>query len=243
MLRMAICDDEDYVCSSLERYIMACCASMLIDCEIDIYTTGEGFIKKLKSDNSYHLIFLDIELKKCSGIDVSEYIRNTLHNETMQIAYVSGKDGYDRQLFTFRPFHFIDKPFDQHSITVVIEKYLRIYGNKSDIFQYKVGHDKYWVKIEDIMYFKSNDRKVIIRTMTNEDEFYGAIENVAEQVKGLGFLTPHKSYLINYRYIRSFQHDVIILINGTEIPVSKSKRKDIAKAQILLENGGNFHVH
>lgn len=239
MLRMAICDDEDYICSSLERYILACCASMQIDCEVDIYTTGEGFMKKLQSDNSYHLIFLDIELKACNGIEVSDYIRNKLHNESVQIAYVSGKDGYDRQLFAFRPFHFIDKPFNQDKITYVIKKYLRIYGDKSKIFYYKVGHDKYWLKMEDIIYFKSNDRKVIIKTLDSWDEFYGSIERVAEQVRGQGFLAPHKSYLVNYRYITSFQSDTIVLVNGMEIPISKSKRKDIAKAQILLENGGD----
>lgn len=239
MLRMAICDDEDQICSGLERYIKECCSTMQIECEIDIFNTGEGFIRNLDADNSYHLIFLDIELKGCNGIEVSNHIRNVLHNDSVQIAYVSGKNGYDRQLFTFRPFHFVDKPFNQGTITSVIEKYLRIYGNKGEIFHYKVRHDKFWVKIEDVIYFRSNDRKVTIKTRFNEDEFYGSIERVSEQVKGQGFLSPHKSYLVNYRYIRSFQKDSIILVDGTEIPIAKAKKKDIARVQILLENGGN----
>ncbi len=242
MLRMAICDDEDQICSSLERYIKGCCSALQIECEIDIFNTGESFIRNLNADNSYHLIFLDIELKGCNGIEVSNHIRNVLHNESVQIAYVSGKNGYDRQLFTFRPFHFVDKPFDQTIITIVIEKYLHIYGNKGEIFCYKVRQDKYWVKVEDVMYFSSNDRKVTVVTKDNEDEFYGSIERVAEQVKGQGFLSPHKSYLVNYRYIRSFQKNYIILVDGTEIPIAKAKKKDIAKAQILFENGGNYYA-
>ncbi len=241
MLRIAICDDEEYICSSLENYINEYCDAMQIDAEIDIYTTGEGFIKNLDIDDKYNLIFLDIELKYCSGIDVSEHIRDILHNESVQIAYVSGKNGYDRQLFAFRPFHFVDKPFDREKIATVIEKYLRIYGNKNDIFHYKVGHDTYWVKLSEVLYFKSIDRKIMIRTVAGEDEFYGALEKVGEQLKGQGFLSPHKSYIVNYRFIKSFQSNALVMTNQEIIPVAKGKRKEIAKMQILLENGESYY--
>ena len=246
-MRVAICDDENCICSSLERFIKDCCSTLQVECEIDIFNTGEGFIKNLNRDDSYHLIFLDIELKKCvenvcNGIDVSNHIRNVLMNDSVQIVYVSGKNGYDRQLFSFCPFHFIAKPFDQSKISSVIEKYLRIYGDKNDIFHYKIGHDKYWIKLSDVLYFKSLDRKVYVKTNKDEDTFYGSLEKVREQIKGQGFLSPHKSYLVNYRYIKSFQLDLIILTNSVEIPIAKSKRKEIARAQIILENGGEYHV-
>lgn len=239
MLRFAVCDDEECVCNKLEEYIYQYCDSKIIKAEVDIFNTGESFINFLNGDNNYHIIFLDIELKKCNGIDVSEHIRNIINNETVQIVYVSGKAGYDRQLFSYRPFHFIDKPFDFNAIVNVIDKYLRIYGNANSIFHYKVGHDTFWIKLEDVLYFKSIDRKVLIKTLNEEDSFYGALERVQEQLKNQGFLSPHKSYLINYRFIRSFKSDYIVLTNNEEIPVSKSKRKEIAKAQIAIENGEN----
>ena len=39
------------------------------------------------------------------GLSVSDCIRNEIKDEAAQIVYVSGKDGYDRQLFAFRPFN------------------------------------------------------------------------------------------------------------------------------------------
>lgn len=242
MLRIAICDDEEYICSKLESCIKSCCLDKNIETETEIYTSGEGFIKNLNADDKYNLIFLDIELGHSSGIDVSEHIRNVMHNEAVQIVYVSGKNGYDRQLFTFRPFHFIDKPFDKEKVAEVIEKYLRIYGNQNEIFHYKIGHDTYWAKLGEILYFKSLDRRVVIRTTDNEDVFYCSLEMVEEQLKGQGFLVPHKSYLVNYRFIRSFQSNTIIMTNGEEIPIAKTKRKEIMKAQLALEIGGEFHV-
>ena len=242
MLRIAVVDDEEYICSILDRYIRECCVALQMECEVDIFNTGERFIHHLGADNSYHLLFLDIELKQCSGIDVSTHIRNVMMDESLQIVYVSGKNGYDRQLFSFRPFGFVGKPFDQIQISEVIKKYIHIYGNKSDIFHYKVGHDKFWIKLSDVLYFKGLDRKVLIKRAKNEDVFYGSLEKVKEQVKGQGFLYPHKSYIVNYRYIRSFQLNVIILTNGEELPIAKSRQKEIAKAQIILERGGSYYV-
>ena len=238
MIRVAVIDDEDAVCSRLEKYIHECSTAMHIAVEVDIFTSGENFISHLNANDCYNLIFLDIELKQCSGIDVSEHIRSVLHNESVQIAYVSGKNGYDRQLFAFRPFHFVDKPFDRSKIAAVLEKYLRIYGTKSDIFHYKVGHDVYWVKLSDVLFFRSLDRKVMIRTITGTDEFYGSLEKISVQLQGQGFLFPHKSYIVNYRFVKSFQFDTIQMINNEEIPIAKTKRRELAKAQILLESGG-----
>ena len=79
----------------------------------------------------------------------------------------------------------------------------------------------------------------MIKTSSEEDNFYGSLEKIEEQLKKNGFLSPHKSYLVNYRFIRSFRSDMIILTNNEEIPVAKSKRKEIAKAQIAIENGEN----
>lgn len=239
MIRIAICDDEDIICSKLENNIKNACLALHIEFEINIYNSGEAIINNLSVDNKYNLFFLDIEMENFNGIDVSDYIRNKLNDESAQIVFVSGKNGYDRQLFAFRPFAFIEKPFDQDTIFSTIEKYMRIYGAKNDLFYYKYGRDTYLMKINDILYFKSNRRKVKIKSLTGEDEFYSSLEKVQEQLQGQGFISPHNSYLINYKLIRTFQPTVIIMVDGEKIPIAKAKRNEIAKLQILFEIGGN----
>lgn len=238
MIRIAICDDDDVICSKLEILVNQVCDSLNIEIEIDIFNAGKNFIQYLKNDNSYNLLFLDIELDEYNGIDVSKYIRNILSNESMQIVYVTGKSGYDRQLFVFRPFDFIEKPFGQKEVFRVINKYQRIYGCKNNIFHYKYGHDTFWIAINEILYFKASSRKVIIKQMAKEDEFYSSLEEVREKLKNCGFIFPHKSYFVNYKFIKSFHSDCIIITNGDEIPIAKGRRKDIAHLQLIFENGG-----
>ncbi|MBR5369587.1 MAG: response regulator transcription factor [Lachnospiraceae bacterium] len=237
MIRIAICDDDELACTIIEEYTTEVCKSFGIEIECDIYNGGYSLIKHIDRGEEYHLIFLDIEMNPVSGIGVGDYIRNKICNDSVQIVYVSGKNGYDRQLFEFRPFDFISKPINKSAITKTIKKYQRVYGSRNNVFRYRYGHDSYWVNAERIMYFKSRDRKMIIKTVDSEDVFYGRLEDVKAQLGDCGFLAPHKTYLVNYRYIKMFEPDRITLTNGETIPIAKGRRTDIAKLRITLENG------
>lgn len=183
------------------------------------------------------MIFLDIELDNYNGIDIGHCIRDDLRDESTQIIFVSGKNGYDRQLFEFRPMDFIEKPVNLNKIINVITKYLRIYGNQSDLFKYKINRDTFFVNINEILYFKSNDRKINIIKNSGEEEFYGSIEKLYMQLKRRGFFVPHRSYLVNYRFIREFRSKEIIMTDGIRIPISDNRREEIFRIQLILENG------
>lgn len=238
MLRIAVCDDDDTVCSAIECYIRDSCNALSSESETDIFTSGNGIIRHLGSGERYDIIFLDIELDSCSGIDVSNYIRNVLNDETSQIVFITGTTGYDRQLFTFRPFEFLAKPVTYESISDTLRKYQRIFGSRPDLFHYRYGHDTYWVNLNDIIYFKSLDRKILIKKISGSDEFYGKLENIGEQLRDRGFISPHRSYLLNYKHIRIFRSDSIIMTDGDEIPVAKGRKKEISYLQLRFENGG-----
>ena len=241
MIRIAVVDDEERVCEQIERLLQECSNAVHVEFKVDIFYSGERLISELKDNQKYDLIFLDIELYKSNGIDVGHFIRDELCDDSTQIAYISGKNGYDRLLFEFRPIHFIEKPATLSKIMNVITKYIRIYGQQGDIFNYKVNRDNYYADINQILFFKIDDRKVIITCKDDEDEFYGSIEKIVQQLKNKGFFMPHRSYLVNYRFVKCFQLKKIIMTNGYEIPISDNRRDDVLKIQVIMENGGKFY--
>jgi len=50
---------------------------------------------------------------------------------------------------------------------------------------------------------------------------------------------PHRSYLVNYRFVKCFQLKKIIMTNGCEIPISDNRREEVLKIQVVMENGGS----
>lgn len=241
IIRIAVVDDEAPICEQMISILEEIDSSLKLDFEIGPYYSGEALIKDLKAGEKYELIFLDIELIKMNGIDVSRFIRDELIDDSTQIVFVSGKNGYDRMLFEFRPINFIEKPVTLDKIMNVISKYLRIYSLNKEFFQYKVNRDNFLVKIDEILYFKSDDRKVIIALNSKTDDFYGSLENVAKQIKGKGFFSPHRSYLVNYKFVRCFQSKKIVMTNDDVIPISDKNRDEVCRIQIMLENGDRFY--
>lgn len=238
MLRFAVVDDEINVAGQTEQCILSVCGKIELNALVDVFCSGEEILNKLKNGTCFHIIFLDIEMGACSGIEVSRYLRDCLLDEMTQIVYVSGKNCYDRQLFEFRPFYFLEKPVDDEKMSNLLKKYVRIYGEHQDLFEYKAGYDTHFVKINEILYFESLDRKIKIKTTQGEEIFYGSIQKVAEELSEKGFFMPHKSFLVNYRFLKMFGKDDLLLVNGAHIPVAKGKRKEIAKVLIRMENGG-----
>ena len=239
MIRIAIVDDESVICSETEALIYEYAKNTCVEMETDVFFSGERFIIALKDEASFDLVLLDIEMTNGNGIYVGNAIREVIKNEQMQIAYVSGKDGYDRQLFEFRPLCFVEKPISYDKICKLLNKYLKLFGNTNNTFSFKSDHKTHWIQLNQVVYFESDNRKVRILCSGGCDyEFYGSMENVYNQVKSAGFMMIHKSFIINYRYVREFDHDRIKMSNGEWLPVSKHRKGAVLKWQIVMENGG-----
>ena len=61
MIRIAVVDDEKYVCAQLKRSLLEYQFKYNLDFDVDIFLTCEDLYERLQSSMGYHLIFLDIE--------------------------------------------------------------------------------------------------------------------------------------------------------------------------------------
>ncbi len=238
-MRIAVVDDENIICSQIEEHIMGFFGGGNTKADISVYYSGEGFCSALRRE-CFDMVFLDIELGECSGIDVSRFIRCELEDRTTQIIFVTGKTGYDRLLFDFQPFGFIAKPITKAKISDILEKYRKIYGKCKTTFRYTVNHTDCWVRLSDVVYFESEDRKVNMY-LNDADEpvtFYMKMTDIYERVKDDMFLFIHRSFIVNERYISAFQPDYVRMANGKELPVSRLRRKEIMQKQMEMEMGG-----
>ena len=99
MFCVAICDDDELLCSQLEGMLEPYRKRGLIRSEI--FHSGEKLCKALDSGKHYDLLFLDIELCVMNGIDVGKKIRDVLDNERIHIIYISAKQEYAMELFPY----------------------------------------------------------------------------------------------------------------------------------------------
>lgn len=237
MYKIAICDDDEKICSELEELIFQYGKSSGIKLDIDVFESGEELCDFLNERNWIDLLFLDIEFPKMNGIEIGSYIREAMGNETIHIVYISMKEDYYARLFDVRPMHFLLKPIDREKVINDIEKAFMLSGILGQVFTYKLGHCTGKVQIRDILYFESVERKIRIVTITGEIIYYGKIADILSELQQYRFLAIHRSYVVNYSHILKFKNDEMEMSNGDILPISRKKMAIVKEIQLRYERG------
>ena len=207
-----------------------------IEADIDCYGSGEELCEHFEK-GKFDLVFLDIEFNGMNGVAVGRFIRETVGDEIVQIAYISGNTGYAMELFEYRPINFLVKPIVESEIRKIIDKYLVLNDKKIEKFQYKVGSNFFQISLSEIVYFSSTARKVTLHTMRETAEFYDSLEFIYQKVKAKQFLYVHKSFIVNCQYIKKMEYEKVTLIDGTVIPISQSRRAAIRRQFLQIKTG------
>lgn len=237
MFRVAICDDEKIINAQIENTLLKHSKKACLDIDITVFSSGEDLYRYMESGHGFDLIYLDIEMEPLDGLQVGKKIRNIMKDYRTEIVYVSGKDGYDRQLFDVQPLNFIPKPIDSAFVIENLNLAMLKANRLGGIFTYKKEGKTYRVPIKDIIYFESVNRKIKIVTIDYEDDFYGTMEEVFEPVAKYDFIRIHRSYIINYIHVSKFKYSDVIMVNDICLPISQSRRKKVRKIQLNIEQG------
>ena len=226
MYNIGICDDGQNVCTYIENMLLRYAEIKTVQIGVQVWYTGEGLKDYLAQGNHLDILFLDIELIKITGIEVGTYIRNELDNMVLQIIYISGKASYALQLFKTQPTDFLVKPILQEHIDHAMDMAIKIIKKRNERFEFRQGKEYYYLAMGDIMYFESIGKKIRIVTSQETYEIYGRLKNI---VKGLNddFIIIHQSYVINKEYVMRYTYEMVELVNGTILTISRVNRRQV----------------
>jgi DNA-binding LytR/AlgR family response regulator len=241
MFRIAVCDDEPTMVADMERMLIRFKEKHKLDLTIVVFLSGEELCKTLESGEVFHLLYLDVRMKLLDGIEVSRKIREEYMDESLQIVYVSSSQAHTMQMFENRPMNFLPKPVAEKDVERTLLKALSLWERNKTDFEFQIGKKQYRVKINEITYFESDNKKILIHTIVNTLEFYGKLSQVEKQLVGNHFVWIHKSYLVNYMYIREAMYEEIILSTGLRLPITQTFRKSVRDFMVQRRKG-DLHV-
>lgn len=234
MVRVAVCDDDVVMCEMMEGMVCEYRAECGVEILVDIYYSGEELVKGLCKEQ-YDLIFLDIELGGNNGVEIGREIRNEMSNYVSKIVFVSSSAIYSKELLSLQPFNFLDKPVSKSLVFECMNLLLKILEIETKCFEYKSKHNVIKVPFNEIIYFEAVLKKIKIVTLNGEDFFYDKLENIKSKMPK-NFISPHRSYLVNYSNIKTITSNSITFNTiETNIPISRTKLKEIREKQLSLE--------
>ena len=190
---------------------------------------------KLLNENTYDIIFLDINMPIISGVELMELqpkrpltIVTTAYSDFALSAYQN--DAIDYLL----------KPISFEKFSKAIEK-AKIYssGNslkKEDnscekVLSIRVNGQMMNIPLTDIIYIESlgNYMKLYSAKLNLPLIVYGSLSSIASEIDSNNFVQVHRSFIVNVDKITSVTFKNLTMCNGEIVPVGR-------KYQILLDS-------
>ena len=188
------------------------------------FNTAKNYIQRHKFD----LAFVDINLDgNNEGIDLGKL----LHDKSISFMYLTSyydKDTLELAKHTY-PDSYLIKPITKKELFANLQIVLA--KNSQNRIKLKNGRDSVFVKLEDVLWVKSDrnyleiqtkDKKYIERT-----SFHDFLEGINTDI----FCRTHRSWLVNVNKISKVFSDKV-LIEDFEIPISRSFKGEL-KCKLL----------
>lgn len=222
MLMIAIVDDDPRDSGALKNQVEHFLQKQKESYVVQVYQDGVDFIRSMEE---FDIVFMDIRMEKLDGLESARVMRK-ISKETVLI-FVTHMAQFAIKGYEVDAMDFIIKPADQFSIDHVLAKALkRVQDRTGVLFSLRTPNGLVKVYSNAIYYVEIYNHELIYHTQQGEYKLRGNLGEVAEKMKDQNFLLCSRSYLVNLRYVTSV-HDDYLVVDGKEIPISKSHRKEI----------------
>ena len=108
MYRFAICDDAAADADYIKSLILEWNREAGHPLRIESYPSAEAFLFAYEDDDSVDVLFLDIEMKEMSGVELAGRLREM--GAGLQIVFITGYMDYIEQGYDVEALHYLLKP-------------------------------------------------------------------------------------------------------------------------------------
>lgn len=228
MLRIALCDDEVAARDALRIQL----ENALVEGKEEIvyeFSSGANAVSWLeKHPGEIDLLFLDVEMKGLNGMETAGKIRQ--FDQNLIIVFVTGHADYVFDGYRVGALDYIMKPALLPKLKDLLCRVREKFSQEAQQTYILRNADGTWrFRLQDILYFYSDKRKVMLVTKKEEYPFYAKLDDV-EQELDMRFIRIHQRYLINPAHVDYLRSDCVVLA-GKQLPCSR-KYKETATAQI-----------
>jgi len=228
-MRIAVCDDDQNFCREMLKCLQGYFKEKkLKQPEYACFSSGE---EMMKARGIFDMAFLDVEMEGISGIHAGEYLKKK--NDKILIFIVTSFPEYLDEAMSFRVFRYLSKPLDKARLYRNLEAALKIYTASDRKVAVETKAGVYSLAAEDIVMVEAVNRKVILYTLKSEFECVQPIKYWAEQLTDKCFCQPHRSFIVNMKYVQKFDNHLITLAGNRTAYLTRRKYKEFKDAYLL----------
>ena len=234
MYKIAIVENDAHDAEQIELYIKRYEKEAGISARVSRFEDGELFLLNYKTH--FDIVFMDIKLVGLDGLEVARKLRAI--DQEIVIVFVTNMAQYAIKGYEVDACDFAVKPVTYADFYIKMRKAVRrVRRGQDDIITFKMMGSVAKISASNIYYVEVIKHDLIYHTVSGEIKSHGTMRDVEEKLKKYSFYRVHHSYLVNLAHVYAAQGDFIV-VNGTEIKISRSKKLDFMEKFAKFAEGG-----
>ncbi|WP_225872503.1 LytR/AlgR family response regulator transcription factor [Pedobacter polaris] len=232
MYKCIIIDDEPHAIEGLKGYINAMPELSLLKSYVDPLIA----LKEINSNEPIDIIFLDVDMPKINGIELSKEIRS----KTNKLVFTTAHTKYAYEAFEANADAYLLKPYSLGKFIITINKLFPAQEKGSQNFAEKSIKENFFfvksreddlkilkIKYEDIIAVESKQNYIMIYTTTKKVLTYMSLTEIAKILHEMpNFMQLHRSFVINQDQIETIDGNLVKMTNGIRLTVGENYRKE-----------------
>ncbi|MCI8364152.1 MAG: response regulator transcription factor [Eubacterium sp.] len=238
MLSVAVCDDEMLDCCNMAKDIKEILEETGIPFIVRQFSSGRDLLNAIEN---FDIVFLDIMMCGINGMRTAQLLRDKSFDKIL--VFISASRDYVFQAYDVEAFQYLVKPVDHLKLERVLQRAVKKLGNDSQEFM-MIHQDRRKKKLylRDIYYFEIKGRVVSVHGVEGCFDYYEQMGTLEDELKGKGFFRCHKSFLVNLKYVDSYNRQEILLDTGERIAIAKRRYEAFCQEimEYMKRSGGSI---
>lgn len=220
-MKIAVCDDEQIYIDNIVELLDIFSDKYNIDFEKSTFINSA---EVMSCDIKFDIAVLDVEMDNMNGIKLGEKLRE--QNPNIILIYVTAHKKYLDDALNLNAVRFFEKPLNEQRFFKGLQDAIKRIDNSTIRFYLKDKKTMERILAQDIIFVEIENRKTKIVTHNKEFHSNHHISFWQDNLTSTIFISPHKSYIINFNYVTAYERDYIILDGRYKVNIARNKQSD-----------------
>lgn len=227
MIRVAVVDDDQESRELIQNYLARYEHENGIQINIETFTDGSELIASYQP--RFDILFLDVDMHNLDGLASARIIRET--DPAVVIIFITNMAQFAVKGYEVDALSYLVKPVFYFAFCQQVARAMdRLKQNLDEYVLFNVGGELMRVNLSEVTYIESVKHHLLIHTLSDKIQITGTLKDITKRLENHGFFRSNSFLLVNLRHVVSFRNQVSTLTGGTELPVSRSRKKPFLEA-------------
>lgn len=227
MIHVAIVEDQEANRADLLEHLATYSENSGIEFTITEFADGKDIVADYRPQ--FDVIFLDVEMPYMDGFEAAHMIRAV--DQNVIIIFVTNMAQYAIKGYEVDALSYLVKPVPYFAFSQELDRTLaRVNRQEADALVIKAAGRTSRVDLSDIVYIEAIKHRITVHTLSAMYTFSGTLKSLEERLEGKGFFRSNNPYLVNLRHVTSVGAQSCTMVDGTELQVSRPRRRGFLDA-------------